>query len=103
MIYKKKAVNTQREVFMQNLFMQIPQQQIEIEKYKKTMQDDDEIIRHQTFIRKAAEVKVENGTLTVSDLMREINAEEAARQSKTLHEIQYLMSVYSLKHSTNQN
>ncbi len=62
---------------MQNLFMQIPQQQIEIEKYKKTMQDDDEIIRHQTFIRKAAEVKVENGTLTVSDLMREINAEEA--------------------------
>ncbi|ULB33740.1 MULTISPECIES: TolC family protein [Proteiniphilum] len=100
---QKKAVNTQREVFMQNLFMQIPQQQIEIEKYKKTMQDDDEIIRHQTFIRKAAEVKVENGTLTVSDLMREINAEEAARQSKTLHEIQYLMSVYSLKHSTNQN
>lgn len=100
---QKKAVNTQREVFMQNLFIQIPQQQIEIEKYKKTMQDDDEIIRHQTFIRKAAEVKVENGTLTVSDLMREINAEEAAKQSKMLHEIQYLMSVYSLKHSTNQN
>jgi len=65
------------------------------------MLDDDEIIRHQTLIRKAAEVKVENGTMTVSDLMKEINSEEAAKQAKTLHEIQYLMSVYALKHTTN--
>jgi len=44
---------------------------------------------------------VENGTMTVSDLMKEINAEEAAKQAKTLHEIQYLMSIYALKHTTN--
>ena len=66
------------------------------------MQEDDEIIHHQTLMRKAAEVKVENGTMTVSDLMKEINAEEAAKQAKTLHETQYLMSVYALKHTTNQ-
>jgi hypothetical protein len=66
------------------------------------MRDDDEIIRHQTLIREAAEVKVENGTLSVSDLMKEVNAEEAAKQAKTLHEIQYLLSIYSLKHTTNQ-
>jgi hypothetical protein len=66
------------------------------------MQDDDEIIRHQTLIREAAEVKVENGTMTVSDLMKEINSEEAAKQAKTLHEIQFLMSIYSLKHAVNQ-
>ena len=66
------------------------------------MLDDDEIIRHQTLIREAAEVKVENGTLTVSDLMKEINAEEAVKQAKRLHEIQYLMSIYSLKHTINQ-
>jgi hypothetical protein len=47
-------------------------------------------------------VKVENGTLTVSDLMKEINAEEAVKQAKTLHEVQYLMSIYSLKHTINQ-
>jgi len=99
---QQQTVNTQRETFLHNLFVQIPQQQSEIEQYKKTMQDDDEIIHHQTLIRKAAEVKVENGTMTVSDLMKEINAEEAAKQAKTLHEIQYLLSVYSLKHTTNQ-
>ena len=99
---QKQKVNTQRETFLYNLNVQIPQQQMEIEKYKKTMLDDNEIIRHQTLIREAAEVKVENGTMTVSDLMKEINAEEAAKQAKTLHEIQYLMSIYSLKHTTNQ-
>jgi len=46
---------------------------------------------------------VENGTLTVSDLLQEINALEAARQAKSLHEIQYLMSVYKLKFTTNLN
>lgn len=98
---QKLAVDSRRETFLHNLDIVIPQQQIEIEKFRKTMQDDDEIIRLQTQIRKTAEVKVENGTMTVSDLMKEINAEEAVRQSKTLHEIQFLMSVYALKYSTN--
>lgn len=100
---QKSAVNSQRETFLHNLNIVIPQQQIEIEKFKKTMQDDDEIIRLQTQIRQTAEVKVENGTMTVSDLMKEINAEESAKQTKLLHEIQFLMSVYSLKYTTNQN
>lgn len=99
---QKQSVITQRKTFLYNLNVQISQQQTEIEKYQKMMQDDDEIIRHQTLIRKASEVKVENGTMTISDLMKEINAEEAVKQAKTLHEIQYLMSIYSLKHTTNQ-
>ena len=99
---QKQAVEIERETFLHNLFMQVPEQQVEIEKYRKTMRDDDEIIRHQTRIREAAEVKVENGTLTVSELMKEINAEESAKQAKTLHEIQYLMALYALKHTTNQ-
>jgi outer membrane protein TolC len=100
---QKSAVNSQRETFIQNLNIIIPQQQIEIDKFRKTMKDDDEIIRLHTQIRKVAETKVENGTMSVSDLMKELNAEESAKQAKVLHEIQFLMSVYSLKYSTNQN
>ncbi len=98
---QKQSVNSQRETFLYNLSIVIPQQQIEIEKFRKTMRDDNEIILLQSQIRKAAEVKVENGTMTVSDLIKEINSEEAAKQAKTLHEIQYLMSVYALKYTTN--
>jgi len=100
---QKLAINSQRDTFLQNLNIVIPQQQIEIEKFRKIMQDDDEIIRLQTQIRETAERKVENGTMTVSDLIKEINAEEAVKQAKTLHEIQFLMSVYSLKYTINQN
>lgn len=100
---QKSSVNSQRETFLHNLNIVIPQQNLEIEKYKKTMQDDDEIIMLLTRIREASEVKVKNGTMTVSDLMKEINAEESAKQAKILHEIQYLISVYSLKYTINQD
>jgi len=99
---QKQAVAIQRETFLHNLSVQIPQQQMEIEKYRKTMQDDEEIIHHQTLIRKAAEVKVENGTMSVSELMKAINAEEAAKRARTLHEIQYLLSIQTLRHTTNE-
>ena len=52
-------------------------------------------------IKKAAEIKVKNGTLSVTELLREINAADQARQSKYLHEIQYLMAIYNLKNTTN--
>ena len=99
---QKQAVAIHRETFLHNLSVQIPQQQMEIEKYRKTMQDDEEIIHHQTLIRKAAEVKVENGTMSVSELMKAINAEEAAKRARTLHEIQYLLSIQTLRHTTNE-
>lgn len=98
---QKQLVNSQRETFLFNLNTQIPQQQIEIEKFTKTMKDDDEIISLRQLIREAAEVKVENGTMTISDLLQEINAEKAAKQAKALHEIQYLMAIYNLKYTVN--
>ena len=44
---------------------------------------------------------MKNGTLSVTELLREINAADQARQSKHLHEIQYLMAIYNLKNTTN--
>jgi len=98
---QKRALDSERETFLYNLNVQLPQQQNEIKKYRQTLQDDNEIIRLRKQIKEAAEAKVKNGTLTVSDLLREINALEAVRQAKSLHEIQYLMSVYKLKFTTN--
>ena len=37
---QKLAINSQRDTFLQNLNIVIPQQQIEIEKFRKIMQDD---------------------------------------------------------------
>ena len=98
---QKSSIESQRETFLYNLNMQISQQQMEIEKYRKTMQDDEEIIRLQKLIRETAQAKVENGAMTVSDMLREITSEEMAKQAKVLHEIQFLMSIYNLKYLVN--
>ena len=66
------------------------------------MKEDDEIIRLRTNIRKAAEVKVANGTLTVTEMLRELTNESLAKQNKAVHEIQLLMDIYQQKHITNE-
>ena len=98
---KKLSIDTQRNTFSYNLDMQISEQQNEIERYRKTMQDDEEIIRLQQQIKDAAEAKVENGAMTVSDMLKEVTALDMAKQSKLLHEIQHLNSIYKLKNTTN--
>ena len=98
---KKLSIDTQRDTFMHNLNMQISQQQNEIDKYRKTMEDDEEIIRLQQLIKDAAEAKVENGTMTVSDMLKELTALDMAKQAKLLHEVQHINSIYKLKNTTN--
>ncbi len=97
----KQNIAVQKETFLFNTNLKMTQQNNEIDKMKQLMQDDDEIIRLRASIKKAAEIKVENGTLSVTELLREINSEDQAKQNKVLHEIQLLMSIYNYKNTTN--
>lgn len=97
----KQNIAVQKETFLFNTNLKMTQQNNEIDKMKQLMQDDDEIIRLRASIKKAAEMKVENGTLSVTELLREINSEDQAKQNKVLHEIQLLMSIYNYKNTTN--
>ena len=65
------------------------------------MKNDDELIRLRTNIRKSAEAKVANGTLTVTEMLREVTAEDQAKQTKALHEIQRLQALYDIKYTMN--
>jgi outer membrane protein TolC len=97
----KKSVDIQKETFLFNNNLQNKQQQNEMEKLKSNIKNDDEIIRLRSNIKKSSEVKVVNGTATITDLLRDINAESMAKQNKLLHEIQLYMAVYQFKTITN--
>jgi len=97
----KKTIDIQKETFLFNTGLKTKQQKAEIEKLQSAVNNDDEIIRLRGNIKKSASAKVDNGTLTVTDLIREINAENIAIQTKSLHEIQLYMAVYQLKNTTN--
>ena len=98
---KRQQLDNNRDVFLFNTRLEMTQQDQAIHSLEKQMRDDDEIIRLRTNIRKAAEAKVANGTLTVTEMLRELTNESLARQSKTMHEIQRLMGIYQLKYTIN--
>ena len=97
----RQQIETSRDVFLFNTRLQATQQDASVVSMRRQMKDDDEIIRLRENIRRAAEAKVENGTLTVTDMLREITNENLARQTKALHEVQLLMNIEQLKYTLN--
>ena len=97
----QQRVANRQETFLFNTGLQVTQQQNAIDKMQKVMRDDDQIIALRTSIRKAAEARLANGTISVSDLIREINSENRAMLDKSAHEIELLKNCYDLKYTVN--
>lgn len=98
---RRLQIGTQRETFLLNTRLQMTEQESRIAALRQQMVDDDEMIRLRQNIRRAAEAKVANGTMTVTDLLHEMTAERLACQTKAAHEVQLLMKIYQWKQTTN--
>jgi outer membrane protein TolC len=94
-------IEINRKVFLLNQSIQIKQQNAIAEQYRKILASDDEIIRMRGTIYKASEAKTENGTMSITDLMRDLNMEHASKAQKIVHEIQYIKALYDLKNLYN--
>ncbi len=99
---QRSMFNVQRETFLFNNNLEQIQQNENIERYKKLMADDEEIISLRSSIRKAAESKLSHGIIDVNDLLKEITNENAAKLQQRVHEIEMLKEIYDLKYTTNQ-
>ena len=91
---QRSMVDVQRETFLFNNNLEQIQQNENITRYKKLIADDEEIISLRAAVRKAAESKLSHGIIDVNDLVREINQENAARVSQSMHEIEMLKQIY---------
>ena len=99
---QRQTAENSLEVFLFNNRLEQMQQDESIQRYLKLMADDEEIIRLRSSVRKAAESKLQHGIIDVNDLLREINAENAARVQQSMHEIEMLKEIYDLKFSRNE-
>ena len=95
-------IENAREVFLFNNKLEQIQQTESIQRYRKMMQSDDEIIALRRNIRKAAESKLAHGIIDVTGLIREINNENAAKTQQDIHEIEMLKEMYQLKYTNNE-
>ena len=98
---QRETAETSRQVFLFNNNLEQIQQNENIERYRKLMTDDEEIITLRASIRKAAESKLSHGIIDVNDLVKEINNENAARVQQSMHEIEMLKAIYDQKFITN--
>ena len=99
---QREQIENAREVFLFNNSIDEIQQKENINRYRKMMQNDDEIIDLRTHIRKAAESKLAHGIIDVNSLFREINNENAAKAQQAIHEIDMLKEMYNLKFTNNE-
>ncbi|AOW09863.1 TolC family protein [Flavobacterium gilvum] len=94
---KKERINNQQDAFLFTNNLQLEQAANEIEKQKTILLKDDEIVALKEKIKKAYQLKKDNGMCSMNDLITAINKESEARSNKALHNVQLLMSLYNYK------
>jgi outer membrane protein TolC len=93
-LLNKNMAELQKETFRFNTELNLIQQQQELSKYDKLISADQQLVDLRSKIKNAAKAQWDNGVITVSDYLRELNAEDQARTNQALHQIQYLQALY---------
>jgi outer membrane protein TolC len=88
----KKAIAIQKETFLLNTNTSLKQQQAEVDKLKQLIAKDNEIIDLRIKVKEAAKAQLDNSVITANDYLREVNAEDQARQSLISHQVQLLQA-----------
>ena len=98
---ERQTVQSERDAFLFNTRLQTEMQSGAVDNLREQLRQDDEIITLRRRIREKAELRVANGTETVNEMLRDINAVSDAQLGKRLHEIQLLQEMYKIKHLNN--
>ena len=88
----RKIVDIQKETFLLNTNAELKQQQSGIDKWQQLVNTDNEIIALRASVKEAAKAQLENGVITANDFIKEVNAEDQARQLLITHQVQLLQA-----------
>lgn len=88
----KMTTDVNRDLYLRTAEITVTQYRNDIDKYEQMLKDDDAILSIRDEIMNATKAQLDNGVITSSDYLREVNAYDQARQSKLLHELQLLQA-----------
>lgn len=91
------GIDVEEEVFRLNSRMESREYIRAVERFDALMKKDVEIMVLRKRIREAAEERVLSGTLTVTEMLREVMEEDQAGRQKLQHEIERLEALYDLR------
>lgn len=98
----QKQIAVGRDIFLFNTEMQTTQENGEIVRLQKALENDSQIVELRQRVRKAAESQLANGIIDTTDLLRKITDETTASLNRSTHEIELLQAIYKLKTTLNQ-
>lgn len=90
-----RTVDVQRDAFLLETRMTLTRQETEMEKLRRLVTSDAEIIRLRERVKESARNQLQFGTATANDYIQYVNAEHRARLSMALHELQLLWEAYN--------
>ena len=88
----QQRIERQRESFLLETQVRLASQRQEVGRLQALVASDRKLIEIRGSIRKASESQLDNGIITASDYLTELNNEDTARQNLILHEIQLLQA-----------
>ena len=92
LLLNDQALGLQRETFMLNTNTELTQQMAEVQKLEQMIASDEQIIALRASVKRAAQAQLDNSVITSHDYIREVNAEDQARQTLILHQLQLLQA-----------
>ena len=96
----RQKVELQKESFVLNTQSALKQQSAEINRYADLVASDQAIIEIRSKITEAAKAQLENAVITANDYLREVNAEDQARQAMATHKLQLLQAQINFQITT---
>lgn len=89
---QKEIITANKDAFEKNINMSLVNEKAKIDKYSEIINKDKEIIELRSRICKSSASKLENGIITSTDYITDLNAEMNAKISLKSHEIELIMS-----------
>ncbi|MDX1939109.1 MAG: TolC family protein, partial [Saprospiraceae bacterium] len=89
---QQHQVDIQKRTFELNTNVQLRQLSNDITKLQELLAKDRDQIALRTSIRETAEAQLDNGIITPSDYLTELNNENQARLNLAVHELQFLLA-----------
>ncbi|MBC9932167.1 TolC family protein [Chitinophaga qingshengii] len=96
----RTTVDVNKETFLLNTTLTMQQQQQDVDKYAILMQQDEEAIRLRSAVLESSRAQLDNGVITVHEYISQVNAENLAKQTRILHQIQLLQAQYNYKNTS---
>lgn len=94
---QQQLVEESRSAYDQNLCIELDRQRVDLERLQEMVSSDVQLIVHRAAIQQEAFAQLEQGVITASDYLVELNQESAARLQYELHRIEALQGALKLR------